>query len=74
MVQQTRRRGAILPAQEMVIDLPYDRWRTTHPEDSLRFYGLRLHEVGQLRNNARTLIAQGSDWRYFNELRKELKA
>ena len=27
-------------------DVPYARWREYDPEDTLRFYALRLHEVG----------------------------
>lgn len=53
--------------------LPYDRWRQANPEDTLRFYGLRLHEVGMLKTNPEKLIAQGTDWRFLNELRRELK-
>jgi NitT/TauT family transport system substrate-binding protein len=54
--------------------LPYDRWRHANPEDTLRFYALRLHEVGMLKANPEKLIAQGTDWRFLNELKKELKA
>jgi NitT/TauT family transport system substrate-binding protein len=33
-----------------------------------------LHEVGMLKANPEKLIAQGTDWRFLNELKKELKA
>ena len=33
-------------ALEVLKSLSYSRWRTYDPEDSLRFVGLRLHEVG----------------------------
>ena len=33
-------------ALETVTELPYAQWRELDPEDSLRFFGLRLHEVG----------------------------
>lgn len=54
--------------------LPYNRWREDNPEDTLRFHALRLYEVGMIKSNPNMLIAQGSDWRFLNELKKELKA
>jgi NitT/TauT family transport system substrate-binding protein len=54
--------------------LPYDRWREADPEDTLRFHALRLHEVGMIKSTPQKLIAQGTDWRFLNELKKELKA
>ena len=60
-------------ALEVLKSLSYARWRTHDPEDTLRFYGLRLHEVGLIKNTPQKLIAQGTDWRFLNELKKELK-
>jgi NitT/TauT family transport system substrate-binding protein len=54
-------------------ELPYDTWRTLNPEDTVRFYALRLHEVGMVTSTPQKLIAQGTDWRFLNELKKELK-
>ncbi len=31
--------------------LPYARWREFSPEDTLRFYALRLHEAGMIKTN-----------------------
>jgi NitT/TauT family transport system substrate-binding protein len=39
----------------------------------VRFYALRLHEVGMLKSTPQQLIARGTDWRFLNELKKELK-
>jgi len=61
-------------ALEVLGDLPYRRWREANPEDTLRFHALRLHEVGMLKNDPQKLIAQGTDWRFLNELKRELKA
>ena len=36
-------------------------------------YALRLREIGMIKSNPQTIIAQGTDWRSFNELKKELK-
>ena len=58
---------------EVVKSLPYNRWREANPEDTIRFHALRLHEVGMIKNTPQKLIAQGTDWRFLNELKKELK-
>jgi NitT/TauT family transport system substrate-binding protein len=49
-------------------------WREYDPEDTLRFYALRLHEVGLLNNSPNQILAQGTDWRFLNEIKRELKA
>lgn len=66
------------PRYAMALDvlqkLPYNRWRDTDPEDTLRFYTLRLHEVGLIKSSPQKLITRGTDWRFLNELKKELRA
>ena len=54
-------------------NLPYGRWREYDPEDTLRFYALRLHEAGMITASPQKILAQGADWRFLNELKKELK-
>jgi NitT/TauT family transport system substrate-binding protein len=65
------------PRYEMALailkDLPYRGWRDADPEDTLRFHALRLHEVGLIKSSPQKLIAQGTDWRFLNQLKKELK-
>jgi len=61
-------------ALEVLNELPYRRWREANPEDTLRFYALRLHEVGMIKSEPNKLIAQGTNWRFLNELKRELKA
>ncbi|MEK6210246.1 MAG: ABC transporter substrate-binding protein [Pseudomonadota bacterium] len=61
-------------ALQTIKDLPYDTWRTHDPEDTMRFFALRLHEVGMIKSSPQKIIAQGTDWRFLNELKKELKA
>lgn len=61
-------------ALEVVQEIPYRRWREANPEDTLRFHAPRLHEVGMIKTSPNKLIAQGTDWRFLNELKKELKA
>jgi NitT/TauT family transport system substrate-binding protein len=60
-------------ALQAVQELPYEKWREYDPEDTLRFYALRLHEAGMLKSTPQKIIAQGTDWRFFNALKKELK-
>jgi NitT/TauT family transport system substrate-binding protein len=60
-------------ALQVMKEVRYDRWREYNPEDTLRFHALRLHEVGMIKSTPQKLIAQGTDWRFFNELKKELK-
>jgi NitT/TauT family transport system substrate-binding protein len=55
-------------------DLPFDTWRTHDPEDTLRFFSLRLHEVGMIRQAPHKIVAQGTDWRFLNDVKRELKA
>ena len=38
-------------ALQTLTELPYARWREFDPEDSLRFYALRLHEVGMIKSS-----------------------
>jgi NitT/TauT family transport system substrate-binding protein len=54
-------------------DIPYNQWREYSAEDTLRFYALRLYEVGMLKSTPQKLLAQGTDWRFLNELKQELK-
>jgi NitT/TauT family transport system substrate-binding protein len=60
-------------ALQTMKDLPYARWREYDPEDTVRFYALRLQEVGMIQSSPQKIIAQGTDWRFLNELKKELK-
>jgi NitT/TauT family transport system substrate-binding protein len=61
-------------ALQTLTELPYDRWREYDPEDTLRFYALRLHEAGMITSTPNKIIAEGTDWRFLNELKRELKA
>jgi len=49
-------------------------YRSADPEDTLRFHALRLRDVGMIKSTPQKLITQGTDWRFLNELKKELKA
>jgi NitT/TauT family transport system substrate-binding protein len=60
-------------ALQAMKDIPYGKWRDYDPEDTIRFYALRLHEAGMIKASPQKVIAQGTDWRFLKELRKELK-
>jgi NitT/TauT family transport system substrate-binding protein len=55
-------------------ELTYDKWREYDPEDTLRFYALRLHEAGMVKSSPQKIIAEGTDWRFLDEVKRELKA
>jgi len=61
-------------ALEAIKDVPYAAWRTYDPDTTIRFHALRLYEVGMIKSSPQRIIAQGTDWRFLNELKKELKA
>ena len=54
-------------------DVVYTKWREYSPEDTVRFYALRLQEAGMVKSSPQKLVAQGTDWRFLNELKRELK-
>jgi NitT/TauT family transport system substrate-binding protein len=61
-------------ALQTLTDVPYGKWREFDPEDAMRFYALRLHEVDMIGSSPNKIIAEGTDWRFVNELKRELKA
>jgi NitT/TauT family transport system substrate-binding protein len=69
---------AILKAADYAVqglsELPYDKWREYDAEDTIRFYALRLHEIGMIKSSPQKIIAEGTDWRFLDELKRELKA
>ena len=52
--------------------IPYDAWRSHSAEDALRFYSLRLADAGLIKSTPDEIIKRGTDFRYLNELKKEL--
>jgi NitT/TauT family transport system substrate-binding protein len=61
-------------ALQTLTELRYDKWREFDSEDTLRFYALRLREVDMIKSTPQEIIAAGTDWRFLNELKRELKA
>ena len=61
-------------ALQTMKDVPYGKWRQYDPEDTVRFYALRLREAGLIKGTPQKILADGADWRFLNELKKELKS
>jgi NitT/TauT family transport system substrate-binding protein len=61
-------------ALETLTGIPYDKWRDYDAEDSIRFYALRMREAGFIKSSPQKIITEGTDWRFLNELKRELKA
>jgi NitT/TauT family transport system substrate-binding protein len=63
---------ALQTTKEM--QMAYQQWREYDPEDTIRFYSLRLHEVGMIKSTPQKIITQAGDWRFLREIKKEMKA
>jgi NitT/TauT family transport system substrate-binding protein len=61
-------------ALQTLKEISYAKWREYDPEDTIRFYSLRLREAGFIRATPNKILADGTDWRFFNELKRELKS
>ena len=61
-------------ALQTLNDNPYAHWRDYDAEDTVRFYALRQHEVGVIKKSPQRIIADGTDFRFFDELKREPKA
>lgn len=53
-------------------EIPYAKWRDYNPEDTIRFYALRLKELGLIKYSPAEIIARNTDWRFLQELKAEL--
>jgi NitT/TauT family transport system substrate-binding protein len=54
--------------------IPYDKWREYDPEDTIRYYTLRLYEAQVVKSTPQKIIAESTDWRFLRELKEELKS
>jgi NitT/TauT family transport system substrate-binding protein len=61
-------------ALEALRELGYGVWRDYDPRDTARFYALRMHELGMIGSTPNEIIPRIGDWRFFEDVRKELKA
>jgi NitT/TauT family transport system substrate-binding protein len=53
-------------------DISYRAWRDYDPEDTVRFYALRLRELGMIKSSPDKIIATGTNFSFLKEVRKEL--
>jgi NitT/TauT family transport system substrate-binding protein len=60
-------------ARQAIRELPYGHWRDYNPEETVRFYALRLREAEMVKGSPQRLIAQGTDWRILEQLKREMK-
>jgi NitT/TauT family transport system substrate-binding protein len=60
-------------ALQTLNEVPYDKWREYDAEDTIRFYALRMREAGFIKSGPQKIIADGTNWRFLNELKRELK-
>jgi len=69
--------GGFTPSYDYALqtlqELPYDKWREYDAEDTMRFYALRLHELGMIKTDPKRVLAEGTNWRFLDELKRELK-
>jgi NitT/TauT family transport system substrate-binding protein len=56
-----------------VSEIGYRNWRLYDTEDTVRFWSLRLREAGVIKLNPKTVLAEATDWRFINELKREMK-
>lgn len=59
-------------ALQTMQEVPYNFWRDYDPEDTIRFYALRLREAGLIKGTPEKIIADGTNWRLLRELKREL--
>jgi NitT/TauT family transport system substrate-binding protein len=60
-------------ALQSLQELPYGVWRSYDPEDTVRFYALRLNEAGFTKSTPKRIIAEHTNWRFLDEVKRELK-
>lgn len=54
-------------------EVPYGAWHSFDPRHTLRFYALRLREAGLIESTPSEILERGSDFRFIDELRREIK-
>ncbi|HEY8717581.1 ABC transporter substrate-binding protein [Pengzhenrongella sp.] len=62
--------------EQVVYDVIKDQsfeWRDYDPEDTVRFFTLRLTDAKLIKKTPTQIIADGTDFAYFRRLQKELK-
>jgi NitT/TauT family transport system substrate-binding protein len=60
--------------RQTLSEIPYAKWRDYDAADAIRFYALRLYEAGLIKSTPNKIISENTNWRFFDELKRELKA
>ncbi len=58
---------------DTIKDLSFD-WRDYDPEETVRFFALQLSDAKLIGKTPQEIISAGTDFAYFRQLRRELKA
>jgi NitT/TauT family transport system substrate-binding protein len=53
-------------------EIPYDKWPDYNPEETVRFFALRLNDVGMIKTSPEEIIAKYTDWSFLNSMKGEL--
>lgn len=65
--------GSIGYARTALAEIPFDAWRSYDPEDTVRFFALRLGDAGLVKRTPSEILSRSTDFRFINEIRRELK-
>jgi NitT/TauT family transport system substrate-binding protein len=57
-------------ALQTLQELPYAAWRDHDPEDTMRFFALRMNEAGLMKSDPLRIIARHTDWSFLNEVKR----
>src|SRR5499427_6386408 len=60
-------------ALQSLKDIPSAKWGDYNAKDTIGFYSLRRREAGMIKSTPNKIIADATDWRFLNELKRELK-
>jgi NitT/TauT family transport system substrate-binding protein len=60
-------------ALQMLTEVPFDKWRDFDPEDTIRFFALRMYEAGMIKSSPQKIIADGTNFHFLTDLKRELK-
>jgi NitT/TauT family transport system substrate-binding protein len=56
-----------------IMEIPYAAWREYDPASTINFYALRLRDAGLIKSSPQKILAAGTDWRFLDELKRQLK-
>jgi len=59
---------------QAIKEIGYANWRIYETEDTVRFWALRLRELGVVRVSPNQVLAENTDFRFITALKRELKA